>query len=293
MCCIAAMTTWFCVSPSITYVILAPFSLLSFVCYYIISNNRVTNATTSIHHKTVAYTRLQNSDTEGTEETANSDDLTTKEKISAIMTLFVYVAVPLFTAYFSEYVILQSVITTLGYQNAPFRPRDHYQYYLIAFWFAVLIARSHRTAIYLINSRWLYNITVKGLWALALVEILHLLILFCESWYRFLPGVEIVLCLCFTAGLTVGSLFTNALELFCGRLEERQRKFGLGLCPFPMCFAVLIAGVMGLTLEPQLIEHCMATMTDSTYCFTRSKSFQDIALRCGSKSSSIGFNNTL
>ncbi|KAK3703838.1 hypothetical protein QZH41_012452 [Actinostola sp. cb2023] len=70
-----ALTTWFCVSPSIAFVLLAPFSLLSFVCYYIISNNRVTNATTSIHHKTVEYTRLHdhNSNTEDTEEKPNSD----------------------------------------------------------------------------------------------------------------------------------------------------------------------------------------------------------------------------
>jgi len=278
------MTTWFCVSPSITFIILAPISLLSFACYYVITKNRVTNTTTSIHHKTVAYTRLQNSDTKDTEENPNSDDLTTKEKISAIVTLFVYIAVPSFTADFSEYFILQSVITTLGYQNAPFRPRDHYQYYFIVLWSGELIARSHRTVLSLINTRWLYNITVKGLWALALFEVVILLILFCESWHRFLPGVEIVLCLCFISGLIVGSLFTNALKLFYGRLEEKQRKFGIGFYSFPLNFATLIAGFMGLVVEPQLRQHCRAIVTNNAYCTTRAKSFQDIALRCGNKS---------
>ncbi|KAK3726204.1 hypothetical protein QZH41_012432 [Actinostola sp. cb2023] len=278
-----ALTTWFCVSSSIAFVLLAPFSLLSFVCYYVITKNCLTNATTSIH-KTVEYRSLQNSDAEDTEETANSDDLTTKEKISTIVNLFASVAVPLFTAYFSEYTILQSVITSLGYQNAPFRPRDHYQYYFIVLWSGELIGRSHRTVLSLINSRWLYNITVKGLWALALVEILHLLILFCESWYRFLPGVEIVLCICFTAGLIVGSLFNNAGELFSGLLEERQRKFGIGFYSFPLNFGILTAGFMGLALEPQLRQHCTALVTDSAFCTTRAKSFQDIALGCASKS---------
>ena len=108
-----------------------------------------------------------------------------------------------------------------------------------------------------------------------------MLFLIFESWYHFLPGVEIVLCICFTAGLSVGVQFTNSLEFFSGCLEDKKRKFGVGYGVFPMALGGLTSALVGLQLEPQLKEHCRNNLMDAAYCITRSPSVGAITSQCG------------
>ncbi|KXJ13712.1 Protein btn-1 [Exaiptasia diaphana] len=197
-----AMTTWICVSPTITLLIMTPLCLLAFVCFYVIDKNLDIKIS-----RNVIYTKLQNSSASGTGEKIDNSKVTIKTKLSAIMTLCIYIAAPTFLGFFSEYLLIQSIVSTLAYENSPFRPRDHFQYYYIMLWFGEVIARSHRAILGAINAKYLYTVTLKNLWILAIIEVLHMLVLFCEAWYRFLPGVGIVLLLCFTAGVFIDEIY--------------------------------------------------------------------------------------
>ncbi|EDO45680.1 predicted protein, partial [Nematostella vectensis] len=96
-------------------------------------------------------------------------------------------------AWIAEYLIIQAVITTIAFTNAPFPPRDHYQYYIFVFLGGELFGRS-----------WIPRLIIRRLWILALVEIAHLVFFAFAAWYRFLPSVAIPLILAFTAGVIIG-----------------------------------------------------------------------------------------
>jgi len=273
------MTTWFCVTPSITLAILGSTALLYLVCYYVIKK-------TSNQNAAGGYVRLENSDTEGVEQEKSTQQskLSTKDKMSVLKKLFSYIAVPSLVVFYCKYLIIQSVVTTVAFKNAPFRPRDHYQYYVFILLFGDLIGKSHRAILAAISSRCLYDTTHKGLWVLTLIESFHMIFLCFESWYRFVPRVEIVLILCFSSGVFSGMLYSNAMEFFSTLLEGKQREFGMGFSLCLMDVGALVAAFAGLYLEPRLREHCVDYVEESIYCVTRSRSLNDVAMTCGTKS---------
>jgi hypothetical protein len=149
--------------------------------------------------------------------------------------------------------------------------------------FGELIGRCHRSLISFFKPSWLYDPTPELLWILSIIEICHLLFFIFESWYRFLPGVAMALVLCLTAGLIVGVFFNNMLEVLHATFEGKEREFVLGFTMAPAFLGILLAAIVGLYVEPRLTEHCIATVTDSAFCSTRSASFKDIIARCGTR----------
>jgi len=292
------MTTWFCVAPNITLLILTPTSLLYLLCYYFIQKEIGANDEELVPFQArekVVYTSLQTSDSDDSEEMpelkkkkknpktqpfSSGEILTWKEKLLAIKKLIVLMAVPTFVTWLSEYIALQSVVTTIAYIDAPFRPRDHYQYYTLALMLGELAGRSHRSLLGIVKPSLLYVPTATGLWALSIIEVLHLLFLLFESWYRFLPGVGIPIFLCLTAGVVIGIVFSNALEFVRISFEENEREFVMSWVMFPFNFGVLVASMVGLYVEPRLREHCLHIVTDSAYCFTRPSNVNNVVAVC-------------
>ena len=300
------MTTWLCVSPKITILIMAGMLLLLFVCYNIMDKKHLDNSGSNPTKNDITYSKLQTVETEEgpektTRQTSNpadgasirttlkettfieQDGLTWQEKLSAIRVMFSLTMIPLFAAWFSEYMTIQSVLTTIAYTNAPFRPRDHYQYYIFVFMLGEVMGRSYCVVVSYFRPSWVSAPSYRQLWALSIVEILHLLFFILESWYRFLPGVGVVLVLCMTAGMVIGILFNNALMFFREALDEKQREFIMGYAVFAMGAGILVAALVGLLAEPLLRNHCISTFKDSNYCFTRSVSLKDVTSRCGTK----------
>jgi hypothetical protein len=277
--------------------VLAPLSILYLVSYYVINKNKSDRVNTdSTTHKDVAYREIQDTDKDsGSEEkddgrpdkspqrrSRENEYLTRKEKMLAIAKLFALTVVPTFIIFVTQYILTQSVVTTIAYKNAPFRPRDHYQYYTFTFMFGELIGRSNRSLISLVHPRWLYAPTCKLIWLLSIIEILLMFIVLFESWYRFLPSVAIVLVLCLLSGTIVGLFYNNMFVLIHVTFEGKQRAFVMGYATFPLTLTagMFVAGLVGLYVEPRLLEHCISTVTESAYCFTRSATLKDIILRC-------------
>jgi len=113
------------------------------------------------------------------------------------------------------------------------------------------------------------------------LQVVIMFILLFESWYRYISNVGVVLVLSFSAGVIVGLAFSNSMEFLCEKLDARKRQYGMVFFPVPITIGVLVAGFLSLQLEQQLREHCMLTIVNETFCFTRSQSFSDITLRCG------------
>lgn len=278
------MTTWLCVSPNITLLIMAAMLLLLFVCYSLMDKKHLPNPSAT-NYQNVPYVPLARSDNvQETGSTGSNDQqsLTWQEKASALKRMLPHVA-PLYFAWFSEYLIIQAVVTTIAFPNAPFRPRDHYQYYIFTFLSGEVAGRSYLVVVSLIRPDMVPRLKTQRLWILSAIEVSHLLFFVLASWYRFLPSVTVVLVLSFTGGVTIGVLFINALSLFSDTFESKYREFVMGYAVVAMGCGSLSAALMGLVVEPWLRNHCKYFMKSDDYCFTRSKAVDSITSRCMAK----------
>ena len=281
------MTTWLCVSPNITLLIMAAMLLLLFVCYSLMDKKHLPSPSPSAtSYEEIPYVPLEGTEGEQTTGATGSKSshgihqpLTWQEKSSAMKRMIPSLA-PLFFAWFSEYLIIQAVITTLAFPNAPFRPRDHYQYYIFIFLSGEVIGRSYPAVVSLIRPELVPRLKTQRIWVLSAIEVSHLLFFVLASWYRFLPSVSVVLVLSFTGGLTVGVLFINALSLFSDTFEPRYREFVMGYAVVAMGCGSFSAALMGLVVEPRLRKHCEYLLKSDDYCFTRSKAVESIRSRC-------------
>ena len=176
--------------------------------------------------------------------------------------------------------IIQSVITTLAFPNAPFIPRDHYQYYIFVFLGGEVVGRSYLVALSYIKPEWAEKAKFPYLWLLSAIEVMHLLFFVLAAWYRFLPSVWIVLLLSFTGGVTIGVFFVNALAFFRERFEDRYKEFAMGYIVVAMGGGTFTASLVGLVTEPLLRRHCMLLLNNDDYCFTRSKAREHIISHC-------------
>ena len=188
--------------------------------------------------------------------------------------------IPIYIAWVSEYMIIQSVITTLAFPNAPFRPRDHYQYYTFIFFAGEVLGRSYLVVLSCIKAEWAASAKLPYLCVLSAIEVAHLLFFVLAAWFRFLASVWVVLSLSLTGGVTIGVLFVNALMVFRESFEERYKEFAMGYGVVSMGGGTLTAAVLGLFIEPIIRQHCMALLTNDDFCFTRSKAVENITARC-------------
>jgi len=106
-------------------------------------------------------------------------------------------------------------------------------------------------------------------------------VIFLESWYRFFPGVEIIVTICFSGGFVAGVAFVNCLELVRCSFEGQTREFTLAMVFAPIDFGILTASLLGLMVEPILRSHCNHLFVDnSELCFTRSSNLQKSISEC-------------
>ena len=108
------------------------------------------------------------------EDSENNDSLSYQEKFMIISQMLPNL-IPIFIAWFSEYMIIQSVITTLAFPNAPFRPRDHYQYYIFVFLGGEVVGRSYLVVLSYVKVEWAEKAKFPYLWVLSTIEVMHLL----------------------------------------------------------------------------------------------------------------------
>ena len=222
-----------------------------------------------------------NGSTTNEEEDSSTEDapLTCREKFMVIFQMLSNLT-PLYIAWFSEYLIIQAVLTTLAFPNAPFRPRDHYQYYIFVFLGGEVVGRSYLVVLSYINANWAEKAKFPYLWVLSAIEVMHLMFFILAAWYRFLPNVWIVLFLSFTGGLTIGVLFVNALSLFREKFEGRYKEFAMGYLVVAMGGGTFTASLVGLVTEPLLRNRCKLLMNKDDFCFTRSKARENIISHC-------------
>ena len=268
------MTTWLCVTPETTTLTIAGVVLL-YIVFYALMNRKHTaaqsrkseQAFTEIHYEKLGVTEKLEND----EYNPTSPTLTRAEKLGTIRQILPTVLCVVIS-WSSEFLVMQAVLTTYAFPNSPFPPRDHYQYYITLFLLGEFIGRSYLAVISIVKFEILPKLMIRILWVPTVIEVCILVFCLFAAWYRFLPNVAPVLLLSFSAGLIIGILYANVLQLFTESFEFPFREFVLGYVALATGLGILIAGLLGLIVEPLYRQHCLQ-LADvsglSEYCFTR------------------------
>ncbi|KAJ7385232.1 battenin CLN3 protein [Desmophyllum pertusum] len=220
------LTTWSCVSPNNAMLIMAGSPLLYLLFYAIMEKK---------HSHAVQLTPTSDDNTE-----TESQIVTWKEKLAAAGEILPLV-IALFVAYVSEYIIIQSVITTMAFPNAPFPPRVHYRYYIFIFLSGEFIARSYLAVIASLKPSLVSVFAIRRIWILSLLLVAQLVFFTLAAWYRFLHDVWIVFILIFLAGLGAGAAFTNAFVVV-SETEPKFKEFSMGFATIGMGAGTFCAG---------------------------------------------------
>lgn len=259
------MTTWFCVSSETTTLTVAGLVVLYCVFYFLMERKHSDSTPRSRKEMKFEYQKIPD---DGKTDVPIPVLLTREAKLQALKDicpsiLFVVIS------WGSEFLVMQAVITTYAFPNSPFPPRDHYQYYITLFLLGEFIGRSHLAAVSFIKEEFVPKVMIRKLWALTIIELCILIFCLFATWYRFLPDISTFLVLSFLAGLVIGIMYANVLQVFTESYEYPLREFVLGFVAVATGMGIFIAGLLGLVVEPLFRRHCL-TITDlAEYCFTR------------------------
>ena len=253
----SGLTTWSCLPPRSTIMTTIPWPFLLLLFYALLDKEPIGKK------EIIPFSE---------DHPPVEDDSTTfsfRDRLNVAKDIFPYITF-LFITYFSEYLSNHAVITTLAFPNAPFKPRDHYPYYILSYHVGKFMGRSHFFLVSAINPKLVHYIRIRRTWILALIASLHGLFFFLASWYRFVPRVEIIIALCFTEGFTAGSMYLNSAHTVSELIADQQKKeFALSLLTVGNACGKLAAGLCGLFQEPLLKKHCVEDLKLGEYCLTR------------------------
>ena len=263
-----AMTTWFCVSSETTTMTVAGLVVVYLIFYFLMERKH--SDSSSQYSETAEFKSIQYQELDqGSNTDSRHPPLITREaKLQAIKQILPPI-ICVVISWLSEFLVMQAVITTYAFPNSPFPPRDHYQYYITLFLTGEFIGRSYLGVVALIKEELISRLIVRRLWLLTIIEVCILVFCLFAAWYRFLPDVTVLLVISFFAGLIIGIMYANVLQVFTESYEFPLREFVLGFVAVATGMGILIAGLLGLVVEPVFRKHCL-TITDlETYCFTR------------------------
>ena len=270
------MTTVGCKSPSATILLLACLPLLLPLSYYLLDKSWRLQVFNTSHIPSPERIPFSPLDPDGEEE--DETQLTIKDKLALVKSNFIFFLM-LFIGMFCEYFILQAVITTMAFPDAPFGPRDHYVVYTLVLVIGELVGRSYGLILSCIKSD--IDPYTRHTWVLTAFLASDLIFLVFASWFRFLPSVWIILVVAFFVGAVVGALYVNSVATV-GKNEASRasREFARAFVLNATSTGILLAALLGLFAEPLLREHCQHVAIETEYCFTRSSSPWNANVTC-------------
>ncbi|EDO46427.1 predicted protein [Nematostella vectensis] len=219
------------------------------------------------NEKSRAIYKLLKDAMDKTEDDNNDNSCVGKSKIVIkVLPICLYLYVGFFAFFFSGF----SVLTTLAFPNAPFKPSSHFKFYTLAFGVSRFLGGSELLFIYRLCPRILPYARIHRLWVLSLLDIAHAVFFIFATWYRFIPNVWIVLALCATHGFISGSVMVNGALKAAEQFEDPVDKgIAIGMIQWGITAGIIAASVVGLFVEPALKTHCQQDLMLGQFCFTR------------------------
>ena len=252
------MTTWFHLSPkaSVLSTLWAP---LLFPVLYWLMDKKHAGVPEATSHQKIPYSPLDSP------APGRQGQLTREEKARVIW-YNMPLALSMYATNTSRYLLSQAIVTTIVFSNAPFSPRDHYQYYLLTSLVGETVGMSYGFFTEAGNCARPYT---KHTWIFSTFNVLCLIFLVFASWFRFLHHVGIVIAICLAVGLSAGLVHCFTFEAAYGEPKSVSLEFSRSVLVAPISAGSLIASLLGLYVEPSLIEHCVYLTGNTAHCLTR------------------------
>ena len=175
----------------------------------------------------------------------------------------------LFVVYFSEYIILSAVLTTLVFDGVgvgpEFAPRGHFEHYVLSTMVGEFLGRSFISMLRAVAPGFFFTLS-PVLVFLPLAETIFLVL---ATWFRLVPQVWIIWLLCFIQGTACGMIFSNSYHIIARRFISSHVIFNVTLASILETAGILTAGLLGIHVESVLKEHCLHQLGNKSDCFTR------------------------
>lgn len=279
------MTTWLHCSPGKALLLAAAASSFNLIFYFVMDRSAIHDrgkitayntccqkADYSLIHdeKEMTNTCHQEQKFFSSEDEENETGIS-RTKYQAICNIFPYI-IFLFLEYLLGDLIINSVVTTLAFSNAPFSQRDHFVYYYLTLVFSLFISRSYLPLLMWLSPNNSRNVIIENLRVfsvLVLIIAACFIFCFCAVWFRFLNNVGYVFLVILVLGNVSGTIDSNALCSIKSRADPKNKLFLLGQASIGIAVGHMISGIVGLFLEPFLRMHCFEVSANVTYCYTR------------------------
>jgi len=266
------ITTWSCVSPKMAIMFTIPLPVLLLIFYALLDKDLITNGNRSgEEHSNVKYTIIgSTSDTHSPDQSvALPEKPPCSEKLRIGLKILPFI-IPLFLSFFAEYLSNSSVITSIAFPESHLRPRDHFLFYSLAYRSGKFFGRSYLFIFACLPQDTLEFLSCNKTWVFAVLEMSHLIFFLFESWYHFVSYVWIIIALCSTLGLVAGMIVVHSPHAVSRYVSPEEKEFALGLLTVGNSLGGLVAGFVGLAVEPFLTEKCTQHFsTTREFCFTR------------------------
>jgi len=155
---------------------------------------------------------------------------------------------PLALVYFAEYLINQTVYSTVFYRDASLIDcAKQYTFLQLCYQTGVLISRSSVNLVRLKN--------LGTLQLPAVFQVINLVVLTLNSVYLFLPSFWLVVAFGVWEGLMGGGIYVNVFYLVSERFDGREKEFCLGSTTQAYGLSITLAAVAGIFFQPYLLAH--------------------------------------
>lgn len=188
------------------------------------------------------------------------------EKLTAIKQTLRYV-LPFYIGVLSQFLTLQSVVTTMAFPNRLFHPRDLYQFYMFAFVLGNFISRSYRLILGLFRNA--STLLIRPTWILSMCLVAIFIFLSVCSWYRSPQSAWMVGGVLFSVGLLAGLLYTSTFTVVGEDKPPALKEFCRAFTTVASVSGALTAGFLGLFVEHIFLHHCTSVEKHNQYCYTR------------------------
>lgn len=261
------LTTWSCVSPKTAIMVTIPLALLILVFYAILDKDYLTNSSQGPQeHREVEYSIVG---TSPDQTTTVPERPICSEKLRIGVKILPFI-IPLFLSFFAEYLSNSSVVTSIAFPESHVLPRDHFLFYSLSYRIGKFMGRSYLFIFACLPRDAVEFLKCDRTWVFAALEMAHLIFFLFESWYHFVSYIWIIIALCSTLGLVAGMIVLHSPHAVSRHVSMEEREFALGLLTVGNAVGALVAGLVGLAVEPFLTRKCTEHFSASKeFCFTR------------------------
>ncbi|XP_078373961.1 uncharacterized protein LOC144657491 [Oculina patagonica] len=267
------LTMLACLSPQVSLLLLTVLWILLPISYSVMEEPRNSNHPNP--HPT-SFKEIPYSPVVSNSSNTSESRLSCNEMLSLVwqtQPLFI----GLFVSCFCKTLLVSGVMTTIAFPNIPVTPRNQYLLYVLASGAGDILGRPYLGFLPFCGIE--DKFTVRKPWLLVLVNVFIVIFMVLVSWFRFLSHFFTAAALVLVNTLVTGVVYVNSFQFVGEGLGVEERWFCRALLTGPLSMAHMSVGLIGLTVEYQLREHCVYSFDDVT-CFTRSSTAWDPSVSC-------------